>query len=235
MNKTLTNHAYEGLREKLARGELKPGQQLVNRTIAKELKISQTPLREAINRLASEGMVEYIPGGGAYVRTLTREDMIQLYELREQLEPYAAAMAARNASQFELDELADICTRFAALIREIRANPDKVATPRQMSRWSDAEEQFHQLLIRASRNQWLEMIANNLRLMSLAFSPRRDSVENIPLRIAAFTWLGHMRIVRAVKHRKPELASALMASHIRAGKRHCMDYFQRLREKIERE
>ncbi len=71
MEATLTDRAYLGLRRALASGELRAGQRIVNRTVAKESNVSQTPLREAINRLASEGIVEYVPGAGTYVSTIS--------------------------------------------------------------------------------------------------------------------------------------------------------------------
>ena len=89
----------------LTRGDLAPGTRLVNRSLAKELGISFTPLREAINQLASEGLVEYVPGGGAFVRRLDRHQLAQLYDLREALEPFAAAEAAKHITEHELEEL----------------------------------------------------------------------------------------------------------------------------------
>ena len=68
MEQTLAEKSYDYIREKLSRGELPPGKRLVNRTLADEIGVSVIPVREAIHRLATEGLVEHVPGSGAFVR-----------------------------------------------------------------------------------------------------------------------------------------------------------------------
>ncbi|HEY2587155.1 MAG TPA: GntR family transcriptional regulator [Tepidisphaeraceae bacterium] len=80
---TLTDRAYAGLRGMVVRGELGAGARLVNRPLARSLKVSQTPVREAIGRLVAEGVAQVVPGAGAFVREVTAEELGQLYDLRE--------------------------------------------------------------------------------------------------------------------------------------------------------
>ena len=99
---TQTENSYARLREKLVAGGLAPGQRLVNRSLADEFEVSVIPLREAINRLASEGLVNQIPGTGAFVHSPDGRELQELLIFRESIES-AAAEAARHISDRELD------------------------------------------------------------------------------------------------------------------------------------
>ena len=95
---TLKQHAYEVIRTKILSGVLKPGSRLSDELLARELGISRSPVREAISQLASEGMVDYRPRTGAYVKGPDRCELEELYEIREPLERYAARKAAAGIS-----------------------------------------------------------------------------------------------------------------------------------------
>ena len=99
---TQTENSYARLREKLVAGELAPGQRLVNRSLADEFEVCVIPLREAINRLASEGLINQIPGTGAFVHSPDGRELQELLIFRESIES-AAAEAARHISDRELD------------------------------------------------------------------------------------------------------------------------------------
>ena len=86
MDQSLAEISYAYIRERLASGEFPPGKQLVNRTLAEEIGVSVIPVREAINRLSSEGLVDHVPGAGAYVRKANRQDLNNLYVLRDALD-----------------------------------------------------------------------------------------------------------------------------------------------------
>jgi DNA-binding GntR family transcriptional regulator len=218
MEGTLTDTAYKGLRAKLANGSLRAGQRIVNRTVARELNISQTPLREAINRLASEGIVEYVPGAGAYVRSITSQELLQLYDLRELIEPFAAASAARQIGEAELLEMGSICDDWRRIAREIRDGGRSTVTVEEMAQWNDNEEKFHALLFQASRNPWLLSIARNLRLLSVAFSVQRENPQLLGVHAAATTWREHVRIVRALRRHDAENAERLVRQHVASGR-----------------
>jgi DNA-binding GntR family transcriptional regulator len=229
MKKTLAKRAYETLRSKITCGELPPGTHLVNRSLAKELGVSFTPVREAINRLASEGLVEYVRGGGAYVRELDRMELEQLYDIRELLEPFAAAEAAIHITEHELAELDEICDDWHLLTKDLRKNPDKVASREQSDRFGELEERFHLNLIHATRNRWLSKIAEDLFLASQAFTPLRTQAVLMTLWAASQTWGGHVRLVRALRARDREKARSLMLSHIQEGRRYVLGFLKKRR------
>lgn len=236
MRETLARKAYDALRMRISRGELPPGTRLVNRTLAHDLGVSFTPVREAINQLASDGLVEYVRGGGAFVRKVDRADLAQLYDLRENLEPFAAAEAAEHITKHELDELQEICDDWRSIahdIRErgVRENSDRVATYEQALHWSDNETRFHLLLISAARNRWLTKIAGDLFIASQAFARVRQEPEILTLGIAAATWRGHIVLLRALRKRDPDAARKHMLRHIQVGRRYVLESARRMKRK----
>ncbi|QDL90327.1 GntR family transcriptional regulator [Paroceanicella profunda] len=91
----LADQVYRGLRELMREHAFKPGERLVEANLARRLDVSRTPVREALSRLASDGLVEFQDGGVAVLR-LTLEDVEEIFEIRRLLEPPAAAQVARS-------------------------------------------------------------------------------------------------------------------------------------------
>ena len=230
MQDTLSQKAYDYLRRKLSRGELPPGTRLVNRTLAKEIGISFTPVREAINRLASEGLVEYVRGAGAYVRGMDRQDLAQLYDLRATIEPFAAYQAALHITENELAELRAVCADWRELVDEVRAREDHTATPEQMDRWLDNEERFHGRLIQAARNRWLTKMASDLLFVSYAFSPQRGREQILTLHTASWAWREHAALVRTLQARDAEAARSWMSQHVETGRGNLLAYLDAVAE-----
>jgi DNA-binding GntR family transcriptional regulator len=208
---TLTDRAYAGLRRMMSRGELWPGSRLVNRPLARSLKVSQTPVREAIGRLVAEGVAEVIPGAGAFVRQVTAEELAQLYDLRELIEPFAAAAAARNASEAELAGLTGVCAEWRRLASGRAQNG-------LADKWNDGEERFHGLVLAASRNRFLKSFADNLRLLTGAFLVQRRLPRLLTARAMKVALREHEQIVGAIRRRDAGVAEQLMRRHVRNGR-----------------
>jgi DNA-binding GntR family transcriptional regulator len=100
-----SQRAYERLRDEIVAWELQPGAHLNEVQLAERLSVSRTPLREALQRLARDGLVTIIPGRGALVAQLALQDVVHLFQMREALEPYAARLCARNSDRREFGEL----------------------------------------------------------------------------------------------------------------------------------
>lgn len=216
---TLGLKAYEELRRMLVHGRLQPGMQLVNRKLAGEIGMSMTPVREAVTRLASDGLVEYVPGAGAFVRKISREELGQLYDLRTAIESLAAAEAAKHATAAEITELRAIAADSFAIIRAIAASPEGHATPEQMARWVDDELRLHALVLRAARNPWLTKLVADLKLLAFGFAPQRRVPAFLTIQSAVRTWKDHRRLIRALDTRDATLAATTIETHIAAGKR----------------
>jgi DNA-binding GntR family transcriptional regulator len=222
MEDTLAQKAYHELRDRLRAGKLPPGTRLVNRTLAAELGFSFTPVREAISRLASEGLVEQVPGAGAFVRRLDRQDLAQLYDLRATLEPYAAAEAARHISAVELEELRRVCSEFEAIAEHCRGRKPRAATAKRREAWLRAEERFHELLIEAARNPWLTKMAVELRLVSLVFASQLEAADLLTPEVAQRTWREHAKLLELLEERDADAAQAWMKAHIQQGRTHVL-------------
>ena len=224
MTTTLGVKAYEKLRGMLVSGRLQPGMQLVNRKLADEIGMSMTPVREAVTRLASEGLVEYVPGAGAFVRQVSRQELAQLYDVRRALESLAAAEAATHATAGEIAELRAIAAESMALIRDIADTDEGHASPGQMARWVDHDQRFHAMIFQAARNPWLSKVAADLKLLALGFSPQRRIPTFLTVPAAVRTWRGHRRLIRALATRDAALATATIDAHIAEGKREVFSY-----------
>src|SRR4051794_36794939 len=109
MSESLRAKAYRHIQRKLLSGERTAGDVLSERAVAKALGISRTPVREAFRDFEQEGLVDQVPRFGTRVKALGRADLVELYELREALEPYAVAQAAGRLSQADAATLQTLC------------------------------------------------------------------------------------------------------------------------------
>jgi DNA-binding GntR family transcriptional regulator len=216
---TLGRKAYDELRQMLVQGRLEPGTQLVNRKLAEEIGVSMTPIREAVTRLASEGLVEYVPGAGAFVRRISRQELAELYDVREALEPVAASHAAEHATAAEIAELRAIADDSFRLIRAIAESADGHANIHQMTEWLENDRHFHEVVFQASRNRWLSKIAADMKLLAFGFSPLSRVPKLVTASAAVLTWRSHRRLIRALANRDAAAAATIIQEHVRAGKR----------------
>ncbi|MGB5557289.1 MAG: GntR family transcriptional regulator [Paracoccaceae bacterium] len=195
------NSAYRRLLEEISRGDLLPGTRLRETELAERLGISRTPVREAIRQLETDGLVAHIPRQGATIRVLDYTEVIELYEMRAVLEGTAARLAARAASDLELDEL-------AALNNELAAAPD-ARTAYELNR------QFHMTLLDAAKNRYLIRSVNALQKTLLIIGPSTLTEADR----ASQAVKEHADLLDALKERDGTRAEALMRAHIEAAHR----------------
>src|ERR1700709_2667358 len=120
---TIRERAYQYIQSQIAAGELSSGVAISELLLAKELGSSRTPVREAIGQLVSEGLLEQTPNRGTIVVRLTREDIIDLYELREALEVYVVAKVARDQlAPEDLQRLQKLSDGILTLIEELETS-----------------------------------------------------------------------------------------------------------------
>jgi DNA-binding GntR family transcriptional regulator len=215
-NTSLSQRAYVEIRQRLRDGSLKPGMRLVNRSVAAELGISTIPVREAISRLVSEGLLAAAPGAGAYVRQADAEELNELYDVRTALEVLAAGEAARYANEHLLADLKGICGHLAAIAKAIPANRN--ATPAQLGDWLEGEIAFHSRVVRASRNRWLVKVTGDLGVISQIFTMRQTPPKVLTGKLATATQRQHEELIDILARHDVEGARAWMAEHIRRGR-----------------
>ncbi|HVK19095.1 MAG TPA: GntR family transcriptional regulator [Fimbriiglobus sp.] len=229
MQETLAEKTYQHLRRKVLTGELQAGSQLVNRTLAEELEVSLAPVREAIHRLASEGLIEHIPGAGAFVRKMSSQDLEELYVLREAVESCAAAEAARYVADWQLDVLDEVCRRFVEIVEEVRRLPAQTATDPLLDRWLDGEERFHTVIVEAARNRLLAKVVQEYRALVQVFGVQRHRETILTVTVAEQTARDHEAIAEALRRRDAESARRLMSTHIQRGRQTVLEYLRELR------
>lgn len=221
MAETLTERTYKNIKQELIAGGLKPGEQLVSRDLAGRYGVSLAPVREAIGRLAAEGMIDHVPGSGSFVRTMTKQDLYELFVLREALESCAAAEAALNAHPAEIEEFGYLSDKFETMAAKVTDTPSQEL----MDEWLDAEERFHGLLFEATKNSLLQRVANMYRSQIQVFEVQRSRPMILTPELAQSTAIGHREIAEALRQRDGESASARMLQHIRQGRLTVMSFF----------
>lgn len=188
------------LRSRIIANELPYGAKLTEDSLAKELGVSRTPVREAFNRLAQEGLVTVFPGRGAFVATLSFSDMVQLLEIRETLEGMAARLATNRLTKANLEKLR----------RKMEVELEK-AVGNDYTGYLDVDRQFHESVISASGNQHLSQLMKSLRDRIQML--RHRSVI-LPGR-AHKSFQEHLQIIDALAARDPDLAEERIRTHIR--------------------
>jgi DNA-binding GntR family transcriptional regulator len=193
----LADRAYNALRDAIAEGRLKPGARLREVALAEELGISRTPIREAIQRLARDGLIQLDARNGARVTELSIEAIQELYDLREILEGSAARFAALSATANDRQRLAAILAKEA----EHKGDPTALAKLNKL---------FHQGLCQAANNRFLSTAVATFSTTLLLLGPTTLAAGQR----ADESQAEHRAIVEAVGAGDAEQAERLMRGHI---------------------
>lgn len=207
---SVRERAYQLIQQKILQGKMPPGTAVSEVALAQELGSSRTPVREALGQLIAEGLLDQTANRGTVVVQLRRQDIIDLYELREALEVYVVGKVARlPKAQEDLERLQN----FAAEIRAVGQQLKKNATldDRQMARFIACDLGFHSLLLRMAANARILKTVNETRLLIRIFSIRRQS-HNAALLAKIHRY--HRDIAEAIARGDDSRASQLMSRHI---------------------
>lgn len=220
---SLREQAYAHIQRKIAVGDLRPDTPLSEVVLAKELKMSRTPVREALNQLVSEGLLEQTANRGTLVAQFRRQDIIELYELREALEVYSARKAAQlDLRAMDKQRWQDICDDLLALKDELEKSRHAVLNGEQMDRFLTADLSFHNMLMRLARNDRILKVANDTRLLIHIFGIQRPKYD-----AATLTRIHeqHCAILQAVTGHDQNKATQLLTQHIQISLEERLDAF----------
>ncbi|MEK9722077.1 MAG: GntR family transcriptional regulator [Rhodospirillaceae bacterium] len=142
--RSLAEKAYQILVRKIIRLELTPGEPLAEKVLIEELEIGRTPIREALQRLAVEGLVVHVPNRGMFVTEVNATNAQHIYEFRSLIEAQAARLAATRASEKDIRELTGL---HLALVEATEGD--------DIDRYVDCDRQFYSVLARAAQNTYL--------------------------------------------------------------------------------
>lgn len=143
---------FTTLRQAILKGELLPGERLMEISLANKLGVSRTPIREAIRKLELEGLVVMIPRKGAHVAHITEQELNDVLEVRRGLEELAIEKACERITEEELDRLEEAAQVFSGLV-----DSDNLVA------LAEADVRFHDVIYDATHNRRLVQILNNLR------------------------------------------------------------------------
>lgn len=224
MSGNLTQKAYRHIHDELVGGQLLPGCRLSNRGVAKKIGVSFTPVREALNRLVSEGLLEYRQGTGVFVPVLNRQDIREIYELREILESAATVRVCESPTENLCAEMTESFEQMAALYEEAKNDNGKLLDD-QAGVWQATDSDFHLSLLRAAGNRRLLDVVGGLQTsLAVTTGGLRPIAGIVGHRFASEpraqikrTLDEHRRILDAIKQRDAKTAQAVMTEHIRSG------------------
>ena len=197
-----SKNATAMLRELILAGALPAGTKLGEADLATRLDVSRTPVREALSRLAAEGLVDLVPNRGARVARWSDEDLEQIFELRLRLEPYAVGLAIPRLSDSDLDDLDDLAQRMVGL--------GKPGRSQDLDGIVHLNRQFHRTLINRAANPAL---ASALLAVTHA-SVVNQNFHNYSPAALARSLAHHVEIVAAARVGNADWANAVMRSHL---------------------
>ncbi len=201
----LRDVVFHTLRQAILRGELKPGERLMEIHLAQKLGVSRTPVREAIRKLELEGLVRMIPRKGAVVAEITISDLEDVLEVRMALEELAVKLACRMLTPEQLDEIGGLADEF-----------EQTLYGEDVGACAQADMRFHEAIYAATGNGRLVQILNNLREQMyryrMEYLKDRDAHQQLVQE--------HAEILEALADRDVERALEASGRHIERQKEH---------------
>ncbi len=197
---TLTDRIYVVIKDGIISQEFKPGTRLIDQEIAERLGVSRTPVREAIARLAADGLVTMIPRRGAFVVQLSIKDIEDVYDVREALEGLAVELAVQRLSDDDLMSLRDLLDQATAALGN-----------NELSLCFDLDRQFHDTLVQLSDNG--RLVEFN-RILSGSIQVSRWWHCRDHMR-AELSLREHWGVFEALKQRNAARASQAIREHIK--------------------
>ena len=202
---------YLTLREGILHGALMAGQPLGEIQLAAAFGRSRTPIREAILKLESEGLAERVPRRGLVVGHITREEVLEVYAVREVLNGLSARLAAHGMLPAELDRLTWLNERFRAAVLA-----DDAKAMRQVNL------EFHDSVCRASRNSLLQELTRRISERVQRFGATTMMIPGRGLEAAA----EHDALIEAIRARDPDAAERISRSHVNRARQLRIDLTQ---------
>jgi len=204
-SRPLSQIAYDALRTMILSGEVKPGERLSERELARRVRVSRTPLREALGRLQRDGLAVSKPGLGYFATEFDPGLVQELYEFREILEVQASRLAARRIGQAGIRELRDIMHRLARFERKKKLSMDELREEVNLGL------RIHEVIARESGNALvadaLYQLYDRLRLLTW--------IDVLWFDTWSITRREHRELVAAVVAHDPERAAKVAQRHVR--------------------
>ena len=195
----LRDVVFNTLRQAILRGELKPGERLMEIQLANKLGVSRTPIREAIRKLELEGLVLMIPRRGAEVAEITEKSLRDVLEVRDALEVLCVDLACDRISDEDIESLKEAAKEFELALQG-----------GDVTEYAEADVKFHDIIYHATDNQKLIQLLYNLREQMYRYRVeylKRKEVHKILLE-------EHEHIIECIEKKDKEAAKIAISTHI---------------------
>jgi DNA-binding GntR family transcriptional regulator len=194
----LPQRAYHIVRLAIRDLILPPGKMILEREMAEALQMSRTPVREALVRLETEGMVRLIPRRGFIVEPIEREDLKQIYEIVETIDGLAARLATARVGELEI-----------GLLESLIEQQEEALEQKNLKKWAVLDDQFHHLIIDYAKNKRLRAVIDSHS--DQLYRARLFTINHRPLPFHSI--VEHKAIISCMKAKDSNAASVLMQSH----------------------
>ncbi|WP_461810893.1 GntR family transcriptional regulator [Faecalimonas sp.] len=195
----LRDVVFNTLRQAILRGELKPGERLMEIQLANKLGVSRTPIREAIRKLELEGLVLMIPRKGAEVAEITEKSLRDVLEVRKALEELAVKLACDRMTKQQMIQLKEAAKEFEQTLKT-----------NDVTKFAEADVKFHDVIFMATDNQRLIQLLNNFREQMYRFRVEYLKKKNFHAVLVA----EHEEIINHIEHHQKEAAAEVVCRHI---------------------
>lgn len=208
----LSDAVYETLVDAILSGKLAPGTAVSELALAAQLKVSRTPVHDALRQLAKDGLVNQQPNRRAVVSRFSQDDVQDIYEMRKVLETEAARRAATRLDRATLAQLRKMADDLKALKRG----------PEWLERWADFDQEFHTAIARASGSTRLYQDIVRYRLLHRGLNKLVPAAELLQEALNE-----HVRILEALEKRDPAAAARAMRAHLEEWQAYFVNHFPR--------
>lgn len=195
----LRDVVFKTLRQAILKGDMEPGERLMEITLANKLGVSRTPIREAIRKLELEGLVHMVPRKGAIVASISEKDMRDVLEVRVTLEELAVKLAIQNMEEPDID-----------LLKKAARNFESAVIARDLVDIVEADVMFHDVIYNKTNNGRLIQIINNLREQMYRY--RLEYVKDA--RTHSILISEHQDIITALEKKNVDEAKNAVRQHI---------------------
>ena len=208
---SIRERVYVFIQQRIASRQMPAGAPLSDLAIAAELRISRTPVRDALRQMVIEGFLEQTVDGAVCVSRFSRQDIIDLFDLREALEVHAVRkVATRGLSDTDLQRLKELNDSMRDWEQELGKNESKELSNEQMRRYKVQDMAFHTIIFQAAENVRSLKTLNDVRRLIEVFTQRHAGLTNSDLERVHSQ---HAEILDAISNKDPERATRIVALH----------------------
>ncbi len=198
-NKSMREKVYDTLKQMIIDGVIKPGERIIETEYSNKFQISRTPIREAIRMLELEGLVESQTTGGVIVKTLTREEISEIYKIRIALESLIIEEIIKKINNQDIKKL-----------EKVLKNTKKAFEVKDIEKVFSLFTEFNQILYDIASLPKVTGMINNINLYLKRF--RKLSIDNPSRKEEAFE--DHVQILEAIKNKKLSTAISINRMHL---------------------